>query len=91
MAITSIQVVSQGAAQSTGRAQSVGPTGGRGPAGERGPAGDRGNDGAAGRGVAAMVVDGNSNRLMVTFTDGVTQDIGVFSGAIVPNLTDGTF
>lgn len=57
----------------------AGPTGSQGPIGSTGPAGPAGQSGGDGRGVLDTAVNSNGE-LIVTFTDGSTDNVGVVRG-----------
>jgi hypothetical protein len=56
-----------------------GLAGATGPKGEKGPKGDKGEKGADGRGIRSMRVD-EVGDLIVTYTDGATQNVGHVRG-----------
>lgn len=87
MAITAISVLRRDPALANASGLIAGATG---PAGQPGPAGQAGPAGGIGRGITSVATNSN-NHLIVTFTDGTTQDVGAVTVPPPSGADGGTF
>ena len=69
-----------GPAGEAGAQGPAGEAGAQGPAGEAGAQGPQGDPGTDGRSVVSASIDDNTGIITFTYSDGTTEDIGVFSG-----------
>jgi hypothetical protein len=90
MAIIAISNLRRDPALANASGLLAGATGQKGDSGPAGPAGQAGASGAAGRGISSVATD-NNNHLIVTFTDGSTQDIGPVTVPPPSGADGGTF